>query len=184
MQVPDPEGRCLNRDCRDRACLGNRLQLTGGTLSLVMPHHKNESRWGRGPIQVELPEQLHDLVMCFLRQGHLVHSPSCAYLFSRQGRPYSLSGFSYHFRKLYSKAGAPASITPQRLRHIWVSERFAEDRAPGPDDSAAARIMGNSVAQWEVTYDIGGARRDAVHTAATMMAWRQCMLDRGARPSS
>lgn len=131
-----------------------------------------------------LPEQLHDLVMCFLKQGHHVHSPSCPYLFSLKGKPYSLSNFSYHFRKIYSRAGAPASIRPQRLRHIWVSERFAEDRAPGPNDSAAARIMGKGVAQWELTYDIGGARRDAVHTAASMLAWRQSMLGREPAASS
>lgn len=182
--MPDPEGNCLNKDCRIRDCLGNRLQLNGGTLSLVMPHHKNETRYGKEPIQVDLPEQLHEMVMCFLRQGHPVHSPSCAYLFTLRGHQISLAAFSYHFKRIYRKAETPGSICPRRLRHIWVSERFSEARAPGPNDSAAARIMGNSVAQWEVTYDIGGARRDAVHTAAAMMAWRQSMLGREPASSS
>ncbi len=133
---------------------------------------------------MDLPEQLHEMVMCFLRQGHPVHSPSCAYLFTLRGHQISLAAFSYHFKRIYRKAETPGSICPRRLRHIWVSERFSEARAPGPNDSAAARIMGNSVAQWEVTYDIGGARRDAVHTAAAMMAWRQSMLGREPASSS
>ena len=62
--MPDSEGRCLNGACAETACLGNILQPVGGTLSLVMPHHKNESNWGRGPIEVKLPEQLHDMLMC------------------------------------------------------------------------------------------------------------------------
>ena len=180
MQVPDAGGRCLNRDCRERECMGNRLLYTDGRLSLVMPHHKNDTRVGSVPIQVELPEQLHELVLSYLSQGHHVHSPSCAYLFSRKGQPYTLSALSYHFKKIYSKAGAQGSINIQLLRHIWVSERFGEERAPCPRDSAAARIMGNSVAQWQATYDIGGPRRDAVHTASAMLAWRECMLQRAA----
>jgi hypothetical protein len=40
---------------------------------------------------------------------------------------------------------------PSRLRHIFVDERLGLDSVDGPDNKAAARIMGNSVGEGLVT---------------------------------
>ena len=39
-------------------------------LSICLPHHKNESRWGHLPIQFELPPYLAAVLLAWIQHGH------------------------------------------------------------------------------------------------------------------
>jgi hypothetical protein len=61
-----------------------------------------------------------------------------------------------------------------------VDERRSADRAPGPEDSAAAMVMANSTRAWDQSYDLQFQRRGAQEAVDSMQIWRQHMLARGA----
>ena len=129
-------------------------------------------------IQFELPEELDDLISIFLAQGHPVLSQGCGFLFTRKGVQLTQPGLCYHFKKIYRTAGATATIYPQLLRHIFVSERESCDRAARPDNAGAALIMGNSESQWKRSYDLSHTRRETQQAVAAMGSWRAAMLGR------
>ena len=68
------------------------------------------------------------------------------------------SASSWHGATLCS--ARDATIYPQLLRHIFVSERESCDSAAGPDNAGAALIMGNSESQWKRRYDLSHTRRE------------------------
>jgi len=111
-----------------------------------------------------------------MAQGHPVISKGSNFLFTRNGEKVTQSGLTYHFKKIYRSAGAPASIYPQLLRHIFVSERESLDRAAGPENAGAALIMGNSETQWRGSYDLSHTRRETQQAVADMASWRRAML--------
>ena len=184
IQVPDPESRCMKQDCKLRDCKGNRLELKDGRLSLVLPHHKVQEKGSAAKIQLQLPQELNDLISTFLAQGHLVISNNSRFLFTRNGQQVTQSGLTYHFKKIYRATNAPASIYPQLLRHIFVSERESLDRAVGPENAGAALIMGNSEAQWRRSYDLSHTRRETQQAVADMASWRRAMLGKPATDDS
>ena len=105
-------------------------------------------------------------------------SQGCGFLFTRKGVQLTQPGLCYHFKKIYRTAGATATIYPQLLRHIFVSERESCDRAAGPDNAGAALIMGNSESQWRRSYDLSHTRRETQQAVAAMGSWRAAMLGR------
>ena len=55
-------------------------------------------------------------------------------------------------------------IPPSLLRHIFVDER-SRQRVEGPDDAAAAQVMGNSTQAWSKNYDLHFDVRGQSHKA-------------------
>lgn len=61
-----------------------------------------------------------------------------------------------------------------------MDERRSRDHAAGPEDPAAAMVMGNSERAWEEAYDLHFQTRDAQAAVVAMGQWRQAMLARAA----
>ena len=183
MQVPTQD-TCLKVECGgSRGCKGNRLAVRqGGQLWLDLPHHKNRDRWHADPIILRLPAELAHLMHCYLQQGHCVLFPQgLPFMFgdSKNGKPFDTpSAFHYYFRVLLKRLGASAVIPPSRMRHIFVDERRSLDAAPGPSNAGAATVMGNSVQEWDRSYDLDMRRRESQAAVDSMPAWREAMLER------
>ena len=183
MQVPTQD-TCLKMECGgSRGCKGNRLAVRqGGQLWLDLPHHKNQDRWHADPIILRLPAELAHLMHCYLQQGHCVLFPQgLPYMFgdSRNGKHFDTpSAFHYYFSVLLKRLGASAVIPPSRMRHIFVDERRSLDAAPGPSNAGAATVMGNSVQEWDRSYDLDMRRRESQAAVDSMPAWREAMLER------
>ena len=71
---------------------------------------------------------------------------------------------------------------PSRIRHIFVDERRSLDAAPGPSNVGAATVMGNSVGQWDRSYDLGMRSRETQAAVDAMPQWREAMLERSRGP--
>lgn len=69
-------------------------------------------------------------------------------------------------------------IPPSLLRHIFVDERRSRQRVEGPDDAAAAQVMGNSTQAWSRNYDLHFDVREAQAAVDAMQTWRQHLLAR------
>ncbi len=63
---------------------------------------------------------------------------------------------------------------------MFVDERRGADRVPGPEDSAAAMVMANSIRSWDQNYDLQFKQREAQKAVDSMEVWRQHMLVKGA----
>ena len=73
-------------------------------------------------------------------------------------------------------------FNPQRLRHIYVTERLeAEEDAPGPSHEGAALAMGNSVRQWAQSYQLNRDQAKIQKAVNKMPAWRESMLAQAAQ---
>ena len=64
-------------------------------------------------------------------------------------------------------------IPPSQLRHIFVDERRSRQRVEGPDDAAAAQVMGNSTQASSKIYDLHFDVREAQAAVDAMQTWRQ-----------
>ncbi len=64
-------------------------------------------------------------------------------------------------------------IPPSLLRHIFVDERRSRQRVEGPDDAAAAQVMGNSTQASSKIYDLHFDVREAQAAVDAMQTWRQ-----------
>ena len=97
----------------------------------------------------------------------------------RKGKGFdSASGFHHYFTLLLKRLGSPALFPPSRMRHIFVDERRSLDPAPGPSNAGAATVMGNSVQEWNRSYDLGMRSRETQAAVDAMPAWREAMLER------
>ena len=177
LQIPDT-GSCLSPDCTAPTCLGNRLEYKGTELWLCLPHHKTQKKWDGAPIEVCLPAELAQLIQGYLSKGHSVYGgEQMQYMFG-QGKQMSAATFSYYSQQAMKRAGLKQYIPVHTLRHIFIDERRGEDRVPGPQDAAAAQIMGNCEAQWDKTYDLKFNRREAKKAMKAMPTWRTAMLNK------
>ena len=185
LQVPSADGGCLDNECHLSRCKGNRIAVRqGGELWLELPHHKNQRRWHADAIIVRLPGELAQLVYTSLLQGHAVLSPGMPYMFcDKKGRLFqSAAPFCHYFNKVLQRIGSPAVFPPSRIRHIFVDERRSLDAAPGPSNVGAATVMGNSVGQWDRSYDLGMRSRETQAAVDAMPQWREAMLERSRGP--
>ena len=63
-----------------------------------------------------------------------------------------------------------------RLRHIFVDERRSADRVPGPEDTQAAMVMGNTTRKWTQSYDLRFKKREFQAGVNAMQSWRAALL--------
>ena len=76
-----------------------------------------------------------------------------------------------------SERGVPGGfITLHQLRHLFITDRQDNPRAPGPNRAAAAAAMLNSPAQWTAVYDRRVKRRRMEEAVAGMAAYRAAKL--------
>ena len=76
-------------------------------------------------------------------RAQLTDSPSA--FVDSGGRSLTKISMSCYFDGMLSRMDPSfPGIPPSLLRHIYVDERRSRQRVEGPDDAAAAQVMGNS----------------------------------------
>lgn len=80
------------------------------------------------------------------------------------------------FQQLLSIHDASFRFPPNQLRHMFVDERCSAEAVSGPKGSGAARIMGNSVERWAISYDRNLQKREVQAAANAMEGWREELL--------
>ena len=90
------------------------------------------------------------------------------------GRPLTKTSMSSYFHSMLSRMDPSfPRIPPSLLRHIFVDERRSRQRVEGPDDAAAAQVMGNSTQASSKIYDLHFDVREAQAAVDAMQTWRQ-----------
>ena len=93
------------------------------------------------------------------------------------GRALTKTSMSSYLHSMVSRMDPSFSrIPPSLLRHIFVVERKSGQRVDGPDDAAAAQVMGNSTQAWSKNYDLHFDVREAQAAVDAMRTWRQHLL--------
>lgn len=192
MTHPSYSGPCLHPDCRLQHCKGNRLIVQREhplQLAIDLPHHKTQAAHGFKPIHFTVPAGLAELLYLLIGQPHHVLTQAAAYVLLEASCPFVFmtktgQGFkdsqlcTYWNAWLVAHGGSP--MPPSKLRHVFVAERRSSDRAAGPSDAAAARVMGHSAEQWSKWYDVHLHNRESQNAVDAMSTWRQHMLRRKA----
>ena len=187
MTHPSYSGPCLHPDCKQSDCRGNRLIIQREhplQLAVDLPHHKNQAAHGFKPIHFTVPSGLAELLHLLVGQPHQVLTQAAAHVLLEAPCPFVFmtrtgQGFkdsqlcTYWNAWLVAQGGSP--MPPSKLRHVFVGERRSDDRAAGPSDAAAARVMGHSAAQWH-WYDVHQHNRESQNAVDAMPVWRQQML--------
>lgn len=161
-------------------CKGNRLEWVQGSnkqqLAACFPHHKNEARWDHLPIEFVLPPSLTHNLMPWVTMGHGMVAPKSSALFVQpsSGKPLTNVNMSQWFQNMLSSFKAPFKFSPGKLRHIFVDDMCS--RSGGPSHKGAARIMGNSVERWAISYDKNLHTREVKKAVAAMEGWREELL--------
>ena len=178
LQVPSV-ATCLDPECKDKACKGNRVLFKEGGYYISLPHHKNQHRWHSLPLEVQIPLELAELTQCYLEKAHPILCPGLEFMFAdkhgkQMQQPSTLTNW---WHGLMKRLGSPAAFPPSLLRHIFVDERRSHESAPGPSNQGAAQVMGNSVSQWDKAYDLNQNRRESQAAVNAMPQWRSAMLE-------
>ena len=193
---PSYTGPCLHPDCSKQQCRGNRLivqQRQPLLLVIDLPHHKTQAANAFKPIHFTVPSGLAELLYLYIGQphkvlvqaaAHVLLDAACPYVFmTRSGQGFCDSQFSTYWNTwLVANGGSP--MPPSKLRHVFVGERRGSDRAAGPSDAAAARVMGHSEKQWSKWYDVHLHDRESQNAVDAMASWRQQMLQTPAKPTA
>ena len=117
LQVPWFRG-CLHEDCvglpSHQSCKGNKLELRGSEVYLVLSHHKNRFKWDGSVIQFRLPAELRDLMHVFLSRCHHVLSPGSPFVFTdHKSRPMlEASRLTHYWESILRRCGAEAIFPP------------------------------------------------------------------------
>lgn len=166
--------------CSSDTCKGNRLEWVHGSnkrqLAACFPHHKNTHRWDHLPIEFVLPPSLTHNLMPWITMGHSKVTPKSRVLFVQPstGIPMTSVNLSQWFQGLLGSFKAPFRFPPNQLRHIFVDDMCS--KKGGPSHKGAARIMGNSVERWAISYDRNLHSREVQATVAAMESWREELL--------
>lgn len=183
MQLPYTEA-CLDPECHDIACKGNRLLFKEGMLWASLPHHKNQKRLESLILEVQLPQELAELAIVYMNKAHPILFPGgMPFMFpDRHGKQMGqASTLTNWWHKLLKRLGCRADFPPHMLRHIFVDERMSHASVAGPSNIGAAQVMGNSVQQWERAYDLKLSRRETQAAVSAMGEWRKAMLEQAKR---
>ena len=93
------------------------------------------------------------------------------------GRAVTKTSMSSYLHIMLSRMDPSSpSIPPSLLKHIFVDGRRSRQRMEGPDDAAAARVLGNSTQAWSKNYDLHFDVREAQAAVNAMQTWRQHLL--------
>lgn len=187
---------CNHVNCQHRdRCKGNRVNYIEGDdgnqkLQLYCPHHKSE-RFGKGPIDTVLPDELYVLLHAHIQTGRkliitslrhrgihaMAADSSFLFMWAETGKPVLPQQVSQLFRKVVLASTPDVSFGPQWCRSIFIGERLGSGRLDvGMSDEAAASVMNNSVRVWEVAYDKYKASRQGAEVQQGMQQWRVGML--------
>lgn len=175
---------CLVACCRlGDKCKGNTLQwMTGSNktqLVLSLVHHKNECKWDFLPIEFTVPPSLASRLMPWITMGRTMLAATnqrLLFVHPNSGIGLNAVNLSHWFQQLLSSHKAPFKFPPSQLRHIFVDERCSAEAVGGPSDAGAARIMGNSVERWAISYDRNLHTREVQTAADAMEMWRTELL--------
>ena len=185
LVLPTYQGPCHKPDCiHGSSCHGNVLQNKGTTgLHMHLAHHKNEAAWGRAPISFQVPQQLAELLVLHVTQGHkllteyLGLEEEVHHVFvDHRGKPFNDSNFTVYWDRVMASMGLSPPISPSMCRQVFVHERRSEERVDGPKDRGAAMVMGHSLAQWSKWYDLDFHAREAQEAVNDMACWREELL--------
>ena len=175
---------CADADCELAGCLGNRVQIQSGVLSLQLPHHKTVRSTGRPIVISQLPAEIEQLLTPYLAlcRPLLAAQDTRTLFLTSRGRPMGLPQLSQYFRDRVLPAVGLGHVAfpPQMLRHIFVSHLMQESAAgrPGPPHAGAALAMGSSLRQWNNKYFLSRDTSLVDSAVAAMPAWRADMLQR------
>lgn len=61
-----------------------------------------------------------------------------------------------------------------------MDERRCKAKVSGPEDQQAAMVMGNTIREWDSTYDLRFQRRESQAGINAMDVWRAAMLEKTA----
>lgn len=115
------------------------LPHTGG-YRLVVVHHKNARRKKWGPLKFDLPDEVADYFGPHIEWGHKWITTSPFLFVTNGGSKFTQSSFCWDFRT-WINSNTGAAFGPQRLRHIFITERMDDDPAgPGPSHKGAAMV--------------------------------------------
>lgn len=193
LTVPRYTGGCLRSDCCEPGkCKGNRLywgepahDANLRELWCDIPHHKVSRAWGGQHITFRLPAELTELLTIYLEWAHTSLtlgvcdndlSPT-VFVNTTTGQPLKPQEVSQLFQRVVLK-GTDCRFGVQMLRSIFVVDRRTDGTTPGPDEEAAAAVMGHNVAMWDMCYDKGGKARLAQQGVNGMDSYRTELLRR------
>lgn len=162
-------------------------------LKLVVPHHKNSTVWGNVAITYNLPYAWVEKSWWYISHGHkcLTRDTGERCLFvSSKGKAFRPSDLTYWFtslqRTLKMKLGGDKNgMPPGQLRHVFITalqDMRAHKAADQPEQDpcmqaqlplpgSSAMAMGNSMGQWNLTYDRNYRRRDVEACIMNMPAF-------------
>lgn len=187
---------CPNPDClrKHMDCLGNRLKWVEGQgggqqeLWIVLPHHKNQRR-GQGPIITQLHSALAGLMEWHIEVGQgmlLAEGGSSPFVFFS---PESGAALTPEQLTRQFQMAVGHQVSPQMCRSIFVTGRYDQAALPGLGDEAAAQAMGNTLKQWEDSYNkqqgpLGGVKELEAYTASMLKQARQQQQQAVAAPAA
>lgn len=171
---------CSAAGCKVRGCQGNHLEHLGGKdFKLVLPHHKNQSKWGNQVICFNLPMEMGELLAtyCFKVWPYLRANNSVTTLFmTRKGTAMSPKQLCGYWKRMLADAGTSGHFPPRMLRHIFTTHRLEHPEVPGPSNEHAAVVMGNSVEAWVKHYHRNHQNWAAQEAVDNMAVYRAAVL--------
>lgn len=142
----------------------------------IFQHHKNAKKMGNRPIQYLLSQEHVQEGMGYLMHGwKWFPAESSKLLFvSKTGVPLLL--LTVWWKDLLTQYQAPFKyFAPRYIREVVVVERRTHSSVTGTTNVGAAMIMGNSLEQWDKTYDKTLNQREAQAAIDGHAAWRQAV---------
>ena len=176
----NPHRSCSDAGCQVRGCRGNYLEHLGGhDFKLVLPHHKNQQRWGNQVISFNLPLEMGQLlsIYCFQVWPFLRGDTSVPTLFmNKSGTAMHPRQLCAYWKRMLADAGAAGLFPPKMLRHIFTTHRLEHPEVPGPSNEHAAIVMGNSVEAWVKHYHRNHQNWAAQEAVDNMAVYRVAVL--------
>lgn len=166
---PSHSSRCLDRDCIERGCKGNRLEVLddptsehgGKGVKVHVVHGKNDKRLAKAcyNINFSIPHgDLLKLLLTHITVGHEVMSKGKVIkrmFFSCSELPFSNATFIHYWEKLMSWDARDFGLQyfpPSAARKIFIEDYTALHGAEPDMLDGAAAVMGNTVKQWKASY--------------------------------
>jgi hypothetical protein len=153
--------------------------LGGHDFKLVLPHHKNQRRWGNQVISFNLPLEMGELLstFCFKVWPFLRANSAVTTLFmTKRGTAMNPKQLCAYWKRMLADAGASGLFPPKMLRHIFTTHRLEHPEVPGPSNEHAAVVMGNSVEAWVKHYHRNHHNWAAQEAVDHMSVYRAAVL--------
>ena len=183
LKVPEVDGPCTHQNCtRRQECKGNRLFFKEGRLHAYLPHHKVARHWRGKPISFALPPKLDELAQLYLKEARpLLLAPYGStvdtFFVSKKALAFTESNMCTHWKRVMRRLLTELeSTSPQLMRKLFVGRLRNATTGPRIPEVGAQHIMGNSMKQWDRTYDTNFFQRNAQVAVDAMDGWREHLL--------